>query len=74
MADIYANVCDLTEPNKEVVYDCPTGVEGGEDEIAARRVEMTLNPAYETLTCSKEHVSINNHQYETPISDSISCL
>ena len=37
--------------------DSPTGVRSGEDEIEARRVEMISNPAYETLTCSKEHIS-----------------
>ena len=49
------NVCDPMEPNKEVVYDYPTGVGSGEDEIAARRVEMTPNPAYKTVT-------VNDHE------------
>ena len=44
------------EPNKEVIYDYPTGVGSGENEIAAGRVEMTQNPAYGTVTCGKEHV------------------
>ena len=56
MAEIYVNVCDHTEPNKEVIYDSPTGVWSDEDEVAARRVEITPNPAYETVTCSEEHV------------------
>ena len=50
---IYDIVGDLTVPNKEVIYDCPTRVGSREDEIAAKRVEMTPNPAYRTVTCSK---------------------
>ena len=50
---IYDEVCDPTEPNKEVVYDYPTDVgKSGEDEIAAGRVEMTSSPVYETVTTS----------------------
>ena len=49
---IYDEVCDPTEPTKEVIYDYPIGVGTGEDEIAARRVEMTSSPVYETVTTS----------------------
>ena len=49
MRDIYDYVCDPTEPNTEVVYDYPTGVVNGEDNIATRRVERSLNPVYVTL-------------------------
>ena len=52
------NVCDLMEPNKEVVYDYPTGVVSGEDEIAARKVEMTPNPAYRTVTENEQGIYI----------------
>ena len=58
MADIYDNICGPTKPNKgnkEVIYDYPTGVGSEKDEIAARRVEMTTNPAYRSVTCSEEH-------------------
>ena len=51
MTDIY-DVCDPTDPNK-VEYDYPTGVGTGEDGIAAGRVEMIPNPAYGTVTCSR---------------------
>ena len=63
MADIYDDVCVPTKPykgKKEVVYDYPTGVGIGEDEIATRRVEITSNPAYGTVICSEECVSANN--------------
>ena len=55
MASI-CNVCDPTESNKEVVYNYPTGVESGEDEITAGIVEMTPNPRYGTVTFSKHKV------------------
>ena len=54
---------NVREPNKEVIYDYPTGVGSGEDEMAAVRVEMveiTPNPAYGTVTCGKEHVRAND--------------
>ena len=52
MTDIYDYIYDpvVTERNTEVVYDYPTDVVSGEDEITARRVEMTSNPAYGPLT------------------------
>ena len=48
MTDIY----DVCEANKEGEYDYPTDVVRV-DEIAARRVETTPNPAYGTVTCSQ---------------------
>ena len=58
MTDTYDSVyySAIIEPTREVEYDYPTGVGSGEDEIAAGRVEMTSNPAYGTVTCSKEHI------------------
>ena len=47
----------IIEPSREVECDYPTDVGSGEDEMTAIRVEMILNPAYETVTCSKEHDS-----------------
>ena len=47
----------ILAPGREVVYNYPTGVGSGEDKIAAVRVEMIPNPAYETMTQSKKHVS-----------------
>ena len=44
------------ELSREVECDYPTSVRSGEDEIAAEQVEMTANPSYETVTCSKKHV------------------
>ena len=50
MIDIYDNVHDpsIIEPTREVECEYPTGVGSGEDEIAARIVEITPNPAYGT--------------------------
>ena len=56
MAGTYVNICDPTGPNKEVVYDYPTGVGSGKNDIEARKVVMTPNSANGTVTCSKEHV------------------
>ena len=59
MADIYDNICGPTKPNtgkKEVICNYPTCVVSGED-VAARRLEMTPNPAYRTIICSEECVS-----------------
>ena len=60
MIDIHDSVLDPTivAASREVEYDYPTctGVVSGEVETAARRVEMTANPSYETATCSKEQV------------------
>ena len=53
----HSESADPTEHNKEVIYDYPTSVGSGKDEIAVIRVEMTPNPAYMTVTCSEEHVS-----------------
>ena len=50
---IYDIVGNLTEPNKEVIYDCPIDVVSGEDEKGGKSVEMTPNPAYRNLTCSE---------------------
>ena len=44
----------MNVPIEVVVYDYPTGVVSGEDEIAARRVEMTSNPAYGTVTVNEQ--------------------
>ena len=57
MMDTCDNVYDpsIIAPNREVVYKYPTGVRS-EDEIAARRVEMIPNPAYETVTCGEKHI------------------
>ena len=46
----------VISPGREVECEYP-GVKSREDEIEARKVEMIPNPAYETATCSKEHVS-----------------
>ena len=58
MIDTHDNVHDpsIIALSREVVYDYPTGVRSGEDEIQAVQVEMIPNPAYGTVTCSKEHV------------------
>ena len=57
MIDTYDNAYDpaIIEPNKEEVYDYSrsSGVGSEEDEIAARRVEMTVNPSYGIATYSK---------------------
>ena len=47
---------NATEPSREVEYDYPTGVGSGEHEIAARKVDITSNPAYGTVTYGKEHI------------------
>ena len=51
---LYDNVHDpaMLAQGREVVYDYPIYVGSGEDEIAARRVEMTPNPAYGTVAGS----------------------
>ena len=58
MIDTRDNVHDpsILAPGRKVVYDYPTGVRSGEDEIQAVQVEMIPNPSYGTVTCSKEHV------------------
>ena len=55
MMDIYDEVCDPTEPNKEVIYDDPIGVVSGEDG-EAKIVEMTPNPAYGTVLSKNEQL------------------
>ena len=60
MQNSYQFLCSgvvSAEDLDEVVYDYPTGVKSGEDEIEAVQVEMTPNSAYRTVTCSKEHAS-----------------
>ena len=60
MIDTCDNVNDpstIIASGRRVECDYPTGVRSGIDEVAAIRVEMIPNPAYETMTCSKEHVS-----------------
>ena len=76
MTDTYDNAYDpvLIEPNKEVVYGYSRSscVGSEEDEIAVRRVEMTVNPAYGTATCSMFALSQGNcHHFKTPF---ISCF
>ena len=70
MADTHDNTPDpdIIEPNKEVVYGYSrsSGMVSDEDEIAARRVEMTANPAYRTATYSKFVLSQGNcHHFKT---------
>ena len=70
MTDTYDNVYDpaIVEPSRVVEYNYSTGVGSGENEIAPRRVEMTVNPSYETGICSKECVAIAKNQiYKTPM-------
>ena len=56
----------LKAPGREVVYDYPTGVRSVEDEIAARRVEMTPNPAYGTLTRNMFQGNVHKYNNEFP--------
>ena len=51
--------CELM--NEVYHYSRSSGVVSTEDEIAARRVEMTANPAYGTATSSKFALSQRNH-------------
>ena len=51
---IYDEVSDSAEPTKEEVYDYPTDVGSEEDEKAAMRLEITSNPAYETVFIENE--------------------
>ena len=53
MMDIYDEVCDPTEPSKEVIYDNPIGVMSGEDG-EAKIMEITPNPAYGTVFTKNE--------------------
>ena len=55
-SDNVYNPSTIIAPGREVERDYPTGVWSGEDEIAARRVEMIPNPAYGTVTCGEKHV------------------
>ena len=72
MIDTYDNIYDpaIIEPNKEEVYDYSrsSGVGSEEDEIAARRVEMTVNPSYGIATYSKFTLSkVNQSLFQDSI-------
>ena len=61
--------CELM--NEVYNYSRSSGVVSAEDEIAAKRVEMTANPAYGTAMYSKFALSKENcHHFKTPL---ISC-
>ena len=73
---IYLLCSDSTITDVVDEYDCGLinevyNYSRSSDEIAARRVEMTANPAYGTATCSKFALSKENcHHFKTPL---ISC-